>query len=335
MKKIVILIICFMSTITTFIQCVSGESNIKQGIYYNVQDKHKFIIIKNDSFNYNCWTTTPINSKYNAINNLPNNYKFIYKNNDQAIEDTFIYLGSSLRYRDEDYKYLATNSTIEIYLLDNKIDIFALTYGMKAFNISVDDHHNVYYNNKFIVKLLPEEKDILIIDKLSPTKRYISFVSYDPDKGGCRLFIIDKHMNSLLMMVDGFDYKTNLLNPIEGWISWSPNEDYALISHVEEFGILYNLEIINLKSKQEKVVPIRNFEKIYKREGNLSIKEIQTYDLESLKWVTNSIFSINITLHCHISDDCNCNENKFEKILRSYNANVNILTNEITYKILK
>ena len=226
--------------------------------------------------------------------------------------------GILIRDKYDSYKLWKEGSTREEYASHNGLWL-AVRPGSSVYGFALDEKKVVYLNDKFLFKFNRAEG--MYISPLSPSKRYRTVLSWNYDKGGIQLFIIDMQTGR----VAASDGKNGgqWIPSFYQWISWSHDERYALVSPGGE-GVR-ELMHIDLKTKIAKDVPLQRFEKEYKK----GIKEVQLTDIHSVKWIDNQKYRVLISLNCNIYDDDKCNPNN---PFRTYEALVNIATGKIDYK---
>lgn len=160
--------------------------------------------------------------------------------------------------------------------------------------------------------------------KISPKSThngYVLIVTMDYDKGGIDIFLLDSNNKQIIA-------KTNhdgTLGGYAAWVSWSPDENLALVSPGGE-GVR-ELSYINIRSGAVRDIALRRFERMY----NGNYEEIQLVDVDNVTWRTNTIFSVPIKLYCNWYDDDSCRgESKPRRIIE---ANIDLKdTRNITYK---
>lgn len=266
---------------------------------YQIKDGNLIHTYKDKSIYFT--TGTPSTDKYESIVTYAiKDGKFIWDN----------------RY---EYKLWEKGSTVTDYATVNKIWL-TVQPGSSAYGIALDKSGKIFLNRKYLYRL--NSGQCIRISPLSPSKKYRAVISWDFDKGGFELLVIDLQSGIIAASDSQNCHKGYIL---ASWINWSSNERYALIAPGGE-GI-QELAYIDLKTKEVKDVPLKRFEKEYKK----GIKEMQLTDLNSVRWISNLIYKVSISLFCNFYDDTDCPDKPF----RIYEATVNIPKGTIDYKQLK
>lgn len=218
-----------------------------------------------------------------------------------------------------DYKLWKKGSTAEDYAAIQK-SWLTIQPGSSAYGIALDKSGKIFFRGKFIYKFTSGQS--MCISPLSPSKKYRTVLSWDYEKGGFELLVINLHSGIIAASDIKHCHTGFVFTP---WISWSSDERYALVAPGGE-GI-QELAYIDLKTGEVKDVPLKRFEKEYKK----GIKEMQLTDLDSVRWVSNRMYRVTISLFCNFYEDLECTNNPF----RIYEAMVNIPTGKIDYRQLR
>jgi hypothetical protein len=243
----------------------------------------------------------------------------VLKNEESVYNITYnIKAGILIRDNYYSYKLWKESSTREEYASHNGLWL-AVRPGSSVYGFALNESRMVYLNSKFLFRFNRAEG--MYISPLSPSKRYRAVVSWDFDKGGIQLLIVDMQ-TGLIAASDGKN-GGQWVPSFYQWISWSPDERYALASPGGE-GVR-ELMHIDLKTKIAKDVPLKRFEKEYEK----GIKEVQLTDIHSVKWIDNQRYRVLISLYCNIYDDEKCKPNNPS---RTYETLVNIEAEKIEYK---
>jgi hypothetical protein len=190
--------------------------------------------------------------------------------------------------------------------------------GETKTNIFLSKKEGMYYLGKLFNLGIFEG---IQVSPKSIKNKYVLIITWDYDKGGINLFLLDLNNKQILA-------KTNhhgVLGGYAPWVSWSPDENIALVSPGGE-GVR-ELSYINVPSGTVRDVALRRFESMYK--GN--IKEMQLVDIENVAWKTNTMFSVPINLYCNPYDDDSCDGTS--KPRRIIEANIDLKdAQNISYK---
>lgn len=160
-----------------------------------------------------------------------------------------------------------------------------------------------------------------MLSPLSPLRRYVAIISWDSDRGGIEAFVIDTKNKRIIAKDDAYKKKAPIPS-FAAWVSWSPDERYALISPGGE-GIR-ELMYLDLKTGISKEIPLKRFAKNY----NGAMMEMQLTEIDSVKWINNHEFTTRIGLYCNPFDDAKCQGDKPRRV---YKAKVDINTLSIKY----
>jgi hypothetical protein len=219
------------------------------------------------------------------------------------------------------YKLWKEGSTREDFATQNGLWL-AVRPNSSAYGFALDENKKLYLSGNFLFKFNSAEG--MYISPLSPSKRYRTAVSWDFDKGGIQLLIVEMQTGRIAAS-DGINGGGGRGIPsFAHWLSWSPDERYALISPGGE-GVRELMQI-DLKTKIAKNVPLKRFAEEYQK----GIKEMQITKIESVKWIDNQKYSVKISLYCNPYDDNKCSGNSTPR--RTFEASINIATEKIDYK---
>jgi len=187
--------------------------------------------------------------------------------------------------------------------------------GQGVFGVEFRKDGTVFFNNKLLMGCeYMEGAGDLYISRPSP-KRGLSVVKCVHDDSA---YIIDTQ-NKQALTKDIIPKDEALGN----WVSWSPDEKY-FISVIG--GEVYNIVffVLNLESGKVQKIPIKSFR-----------TELEMHDFQdkNFSWITDNAFNFQIDIVCNPYES-NCPEQN-RKIIRSYNAQVNVSTSAVTYRTPK
>lgn len=191
-------------------------------------------------------------------------------------------------------------------------------YGNK---FKIDENDNLLYNEKIIKRNRNSTITHSIkVSPLSNNKKFVIYCTNDEQNSKLYLCNLETHTSNLIDLKE-----TPIL-----WQSWSPNLKNVIISGYHEgYMTIYNF---NLESYFLNELEF-DFD-IKMDNDNYPLEEI-SYDLENIKWVSESLLSIKVNISCQAySSDDNCGNEERNIILRSYTIIYDVLNNGITNKIL-
>jgi hypothetical protein len=105
------------------------------------------------------------------------------------------------------------------------------------------------------------------------------------------------------------------------FISWSPDEKYLVAVRGGE-GICVTFVIYDLKTFRSRELRVKDC-------GGKS--DTNDFEERNFIWINNTSFRVQMDIHCNPYDDDSTNDCQRDKILRSYNAQLNIVTLAVTY----
>jgi hypothetical protein len=185
--------------------------------------------------------------------------------------------------------------------------------GQTAFDVDFRKDGTVYFNNKLLMSCdYMEGAGDVYISKPSP-KRGFSIVKCVYDDSA---YIIDTR-NKQVLTKDIIPKDEALGN----WVSWSPDEKYFVSV---EGGEIYNIVffVLNLENLRAKKIPIKSFR---------TETEMHDFQDKTFSWTTDNSFKLRVDIVCNPYESNNCTEQNQDKVIRSYNAQVNIVTSAVTY----
>lgn len=183
----------------------------------------------------------------------------------------------------------------------------------------------VYLDGKRLVNF-KKGFECVKLSPLSPSERFFIAMSWDFDKGGIEVFIIDLKNKSVVARYNS-NWRGYPIPSFADWVSWSPSERYVLISPGGE-GVR-ELMYLDLKTGIAKEVPLKRLERTYGK----GIKEMQLTEIKTVTWVNDHMFRTHIGIFCNPYDDNKC-RGKF-KPRRIYEAKMDLDIGKIDYKEVK
>lgn len=188
-------------------------------------------------------------------------------------------------------------------------------------NISYNEDTSILWGKTVIGQcpyLVDNKADYRVyVSPTSPKRELFVVLCWEDHRGGKAAWIVDGKNRSVLAK--------NIVPERWGiafWVSWSPNEDFALFHAVGEV-TMGDMVFVNLASGQSRELHFRDFT----RKG---ADEMQDFNRDALTWADPKSFRLNIEIHCDpysLGDDA-CDQ---EKILRSHPARINLSPFSISY----
>lgn len=173
----------------------------------------------------------------------------------------------------------------------------------------------VYYNGVKIIQL--SRFDSIKVSPESKLNKYVTIISWDYDKGGIDFFILDTRRKTILLRTNNWSER-HFLGGYAPWVSWSPHENFVLVSPGGE-GIR-ELSLVDARTWQIKDITLKRFSKKYKN----NIDEIQLVDIQNTYWESECKINTQIWITCNPYEDTNvCVWNYQYKDERFVNAIIN------------
>ncbi len=164
-----------------------------------------------------------------------------------------------------------------------------------------------------------KEDSRVYISPTSPKRELFVVLCWEDHRGGKAAWIVDSRNRTVLAK--------NIVPKDWGiafWVSWSPNEDFALFHAVGEV-TMGDMVFVNLATGKSQEIHFRNF-------ARNTDTELQDFKRDALAWVDPQSFRLNIDVRCNGYElgDEQCDS---EKVLRSHPARVNL--NSLQHQLWK
>jgi hypothetical protein len=118
----------------------------------------------------------------------------------------------------------------------------------------------------------------------------------------------------LLRFHDQSGKQLTLQGPPSVWAAWSPSGTHAVIgSYYEADETLYSINLLSGVTRKFSF-------KIAKQ------NEEESYDLDNLNWIDNSVFRLRVMVNCNPYTDDNCSDQDRKKVLREYEVRADVVT---------
>lgn len=195
-----------------------------------------------------------------------------------------------------------------------------LTTGQNFLGVEYRTDGTVFYNGELLMNCPVDAENKITISNPSKIKG-LSIVHCLQALDESSAFIIDTKNKKKI---------TNDIVPkrwrMDSWFSWSPNENYLVLSPRGEVtnGDMF---FVDLKIGRTTEIHFKDF-------TNKNPLQAQEFLGSSFSWITATTYKLKLVVFCNIyeMDEGKCDQ---EKILGSYDAQVNVATLAITYGLPK
>jgi hypothetical protein len=195
-----------------------------------------------------------------------------------------------------------------------------LKLGEKKNSFSFAKNGAIEYRGKLLVKCNYNPKDSrgweAAISSVSPKKSFRLLICWENGQGGVDARVVNTKTAEIIarsIVPSGWG--------IAKWVSWAPDEQYALVFAVGEV-TMGDTEVIDLRSGNSREI---HFKKLIAND-----KELQDFDPATIQWLSPIAFRLRLDVHCNPYElgDEKC---KYGEVLMSSNARVTLNPLNIEY----
>jgi hypothetical protein len=110
------------------------------------------------------------------------------------------------------------------------------------------------------------------------------------------------------------------------WVSWSPNEHYALLAAAGEV-TMGDMVLVDVRTGKSLELHFRDL--TGNRPGSDEL--VQEFEFENVEWIGPNRFRVRLDVHCNPYNGGACTDGRWEIVLRSYTATVELPSQRISY----
>lgn len=166
-----------------------------------------------------------------------------------------------------------------------------------------------------------KEDSRVYVSPTSPKKELFVVLCWEDHRGGKAAWVVDSKNRTVLAK--------NIVPDRWGiafWVSWSPNEDFALFHAVGEV-TMGDMVFVNLASGRAQEIHYRDFTNNPRIKQNI-MDEVQDFDRDGISWINAQTFSLRLDIRCNPYEG---DESCLTKVLRSFPARVSLSPFSISY----
>lgn len=203
-----------------------------------------------------------------------------------------------------------------------------LTIGQSVYGIRYVDPGAVVVNNSLVMSCMPDSQSTfgpkLYVSPPSPFKKLVLVTCSHPQFTGVAdaAYIIDTRNNRVASR-DVVPKHWQIIN----WISWSPDERFALVVAAGEITD-GDIAFLDLRTNRVEEIHFKNLSKNPRIKQNIR-DEIQEFDPDAISWLNATTFTLRLDTHCNPYEHGNACD--YEKILSSHPVQVNLIPFGIRY----
>lgn len=202
-----------------------------------------------------------------------------------------------------------------------------LTVGKSIYGIRYEENGAVIINNDLVMGCVPNTESAyettLHVSRPSPLKKLVLVkCSGDETAESDEAYIIDTARNRVASR-DIVPKHWRIIN----WVSWSPDERYALVAAAGEV-TNGDMAFVDLQTNKVEEIHFKALTNNPRIKQDI-MEEIQDFDSDGVSWISAVAFRLRLDVHCnpYQTGDETC----FTKIIRSYPARVNLSPFSISY----
>ena len=198
-----------------------------------------------------------------------------------------------------------------------------LTAGQSVYGIRHDRDGGIIVNNDLVMVCAQNPQSAydteVYVSSPSPIKKYVLLVCWD--EGGKEAYVIDTRNNR----VASRDVVPKHWRIID-WVSWSPDERFALVAAAGEV-TGGDMAFIDLQTNRVEEIHFKDFTNNPRIKQNI-MAEIQDFDPKGISWVDAKTFRLRLDVRCNPYDG---DESCLTKTLRNYHTRVSLNPFSISY----
>lgn len=206
---------------------------------------------------------------------------------------------------------------------ENERGWMTITPGKTPFGIRYDDNGAVVVSNTLVMGCVPDPQSAygikLHVSPPSSVKKLVVVMCSRDNED--EAYVLDTGKNRVISR-DIVPKHWQIIN----WVSWSPDERFALVAAAGEV-TMGDMAFIDLNTGRMQEIHFRDFTNNHQGRQD----RLQDFDPDKVLWLSPTSFRLRLDVRCNPYEDTSCSD----KVLSSHPVRVNLNPFAINYRIAR